>query len=654
MYPEAVRLPIAALLVALLVARASATNFYVKNGGDNGLDGQSLATAWATLAYAADTANPGDTVHVQDGNYQGFHMSRSGAPGNPITFLADGSNVQITADNGTTPDGINIEGADYITIDGFNVNNRTRAGIRTALSHFVTVRNCHTGNNGVWGIFSGFADDFTIEFNETHHSQQQHGIYVSNSCVRPIIRGNVSHDNRAAGIHMNGDLSQGGNGLISNALIERNVIYGNGVGGGSGINMDGVINSVIRDNLLYDNHASGISLYRIDAAAGASGNLVVNNTIIEAADARWCVNINGGSTGNTVINNILYNFHAWHGVISIDASSRAGFSSDYNSVMSRFSIDQGDTVLDLPSWQALGYDLHSFVATPADLFLVPGSDFHLRDASPALDAGSANNAPAFDLDGNPRPVGAGVDVGAFERQLLHCGNGAIDAGEQCGEPGLSCADQCTTCLSCICALTQPVCGDGNVCGNEQCEVDADCGSGQVCRGCQCLNTPTCESGIVMQTPTLRMRSASFRFRLAGQAVIPKPWQAMNPVIDGVRVTIDAPTGPGRFDVVIPGGARSNRVGWVVNRTATRWTYTDPSGSHGGVTRVVIRDRSRTRDGLVHWGVWAHGGTITLPDVHQVRGAVVVGVPSECAQIVWNAPGAARPRCTGDASHLLCR
>src|SRR5204863_298870 len=77
----------------------------------------------------------------------------------------------------------------------------------------------------------------------------------------------------------------GGAGIITNALIERNVIYGNGVGGGSGINLDGVQQSVIRNNLLHDNHASGISLYRIDAAAGSSHDLVINNTIVNAAEA---------------------------------------------------------------------------------------------------------------------------------------------------------------------------------------------------------------------------------------------------------------------------------------------------------------------------------------------------------------------------------
>ena len=100
-------------------------------------------------------------MHVLAGNYQGFYLDTSGAPGNPITFLADGPGVAITADNPTTPDGINIEGADHVVIDGFTVTNRTRAGIRAALSNFVTIRNCTAGDNGRWGIFTGFTDDLS-------------------------------------------------------------------------------------------------------------------------------------------------------------------------------------------------------------------------------------------------------------------------------------------------------------------------------------------------------------------------------------------------------------------------------------------------------------------------------------------------------------
>jgi hypothetical protein len=646
---------LASCALLALPAFAAAADYWVKNGGSDAADGLSVATAWATLGHAADEVGPGDTVHVLDGAYQGFYLDTSGTPGNPITFKAEGPNVEITADNGTTPDGINLEGASYVVIDGFVVNNRTRTGVRAVLGEFVTVRNCRLGYNGRWGILTGFVDDFTAEFNEAHHSQLEHGIYVSNSGDRPIVRDNILHDNHANGLHMNGDASLGGDGIISDALVERNVIYGNGAGGGSGINMDGVTDSLVRNNLLYDNHASGISLYRIDGGSGSTNNVVVNNTIINAADGRWAVNISGGSSGNTVLNNILYTFHSFRGAITVDSASQPGLVSDHNSVMNRFSTNGGNTVITLAAWQALGYDANSFIAAPADHFLVPGSDFHLLTDSPAVDAGTASNAPSIDLDGNPRPVGTGYDLGAYELQLVECNDGDADPGEQCGEPGLSCADPCTSCLQCICIEDEPQCGDAVVCGDEQCEDDGDCASGAVCQGCQCVNPPACTSGIVAGKPRLVMRANTFRLRTSGEAVIPKPWLGVDPLNNGVRIVIDAVSGPGGLDVTIPGGAYSNGAGWKTNSKGTRWRYIDPEGTAGGITRVVIIDKSHVQDGLLRWVVRGKSdGGVTLPDVQQVRAIAVLGTAAECAGYVWNPPGAARPRCDGDAAQVRCR
>ena len=69
--------------------------------------------------------------------------------------------------------------------------------------------------------------------------------------------------------------------------------------------MDGVSNSRVQNNLLYNNHAGGIALYRIDGAQGARNNVVANNTVVQAADGRWALLLVNASTGNTVFNNIL-------------------------------------------------------------------------------------------------------------------------------------------------------------------------------------------------------------------------------------------------------------------------------------------------------------------------------------------------------------
>jgi hypothetical protein len=41
-------------------------------------------------------------------------------------------------------------------------------------------------------------------------------------------------------------------------------------------------------------------------------------------------------------------------------------------------------------------------------------NFHLSANSPAIDKGTSTNAPTFDYDGNPRPSGKGIDIGAYE------------------------------------------------------------------------------------------------------------------------------------------------------------------------------------------------------------------------------------------------
>jgi parallel beta-helix repeat protein len=403
------------LTLEALEPRYALATYYVSNlGADNSNGAEN--TPWATLQKAANTVQAGDTVVVRAGNYVGFHMTRDGTANARITFQAE-EGAAITQRNATTPDGINLEGADYITIDGFTVNGMPRTGIRSVLNQHVIIRDNHLDSNQYWGILTGFSYDLLIENNVATRSQVEHGIYVSNSGDRPVIRGNTIWGNRANGIHMNGDASLGGDGIISGALVENNVIYENGVGGGSGINADGVQDSVFRNNLLYENHASGISLYQIDGGGGSSGNLVVNNTIVQAANGRWALNIQSGSTGNTVRNNILYNQHSFRGSIDISADSLAGFTSDYNVVMNRFTTNGGNSVQNLSQWQtATGQDLHSIVATPSQLFVNPAAgDYHLSATSAAIDVGTSQFAPGFDFEGTARPSGNGFDIGADER-----------------------------------------------------------------------------------------------------------------------------------------------------------------------------------------------------------------------------------------------
>ena len=143
--------------LSMLCSHAAAETYYVAEGGDNGATGL-MGAPWETLQYAANQVGAGDTVIVAAGNYVGFQLTTAGEDGLPITFSADAGAV-IDEDNPSTPDGINLEGASYAVIEGFEVVGTTRAGIRCALSDHVVIRNNTSRDNGRWGILTGFCND---------------------------------------------------------------------------------------------------------------------------------------------------------------------------------------------------------------------------------------------------------------------------------------------------------------------------------------------------------------------------------------------------------------------------------------------------------------------------------------------------------------
>ncbi len=387
--------------------------YHVDPGGSDSTGDGSLLKPWGSIRFAAAQLSAGDTLMIHPGVYSGgIYVNVSGTEAEPVQFIASGPGVVIEG-SGAERDAFFIENADYVTLDGLTIQHAERAGLRISLSHHVTVRNSTFANNGRWGVFTDFSDYTLVEDSESYGAGLEHGIYISNSSDYPTIRRNRLHHNHACGLHMNGDASMGGDGVISHGLVEKNTVYENGAGGGSGLNMDGVTDTIIRNNLLYNNHASGISLYHIDGGSDSQNNQVLNNTILMPADGRWGLNI--PDTRNKLFNNIVYSAHNWRGGISVETPIDPGFESEYNIVIDQFSTDGGDTRITLAQWQALGYDTHSLIAAPAQLFVnPPTADYHLKTTSPAIDHGLLLDLVTEDLDGNPRPAGSAHDIGAYE------------------------------------------------------------------------------------------------------------------------------------------------------------------------------------------------------------------------------------------------
>src|SRR5262249_19277328 len=160
-----------------------------------------------------------------------------------------------------------------------------------------------------------------------------------------------------AGIQINADPAEPGDGIISNALVAYNVIYENGTGGAAGINLASVVESRIVDNLLYDNHASGIAGWDDGDGNqwGTHDDLIANNTIVQASDARFAIVLIDGSTSDTVVNNILLDTGG-RGSIEIDSSAEPGLASDFNVIVDRFELD--DDFISADEWRARGHDAH--------------------------------------------------------------------------------------------------------------------------------------------------------------------------------------------------------------------------------------------------------------------------------------------------------
>jgi parallel beta-helix repeat protein len=377
---------------------------------------------FATLQEAADVVAPGEVVLVFDGSYAGFDLSTSGTASDRVVVRALGTGAVIDTD-GPSGYGVWLRNVSYVTIEGLRIVGMSGRGVAhreaspTDPSVGLIIRGNTVQDAGAEGMYLSEVADSLIEGNVISNSgtsgaDRTHGIYLANAgSDGTILRGNHIWGSGTAGIHFNGDLSIGGDGIISGLVVEENILHDNGQ---NGLNMDGVQDSLVQNNLIYGNVSNGLRAYAIDGAEGPRGLVIVNNTFHVPAGAGWCVRITEDLGGSVVFNNILMN-DGNNGSIALDDT--AGFASANNAVVDTFTPDRDDSYLSLSEWQGLGYDAGSFVTTPSALFTnAAAGDYTLLSNAPALDTGlttfTSQSAPTTDLTGAPRD--ATPDIGSYE------------------------------------------------------------------------------------------------------------------------------------------------------------------------------------------------------------------------------------------------
>jgi parallel beta-helix repeat protein len=419
--------------------RLTLSTYYVSPTGSDNAAG-ALQAPWATLQHAANTVGPGDTVDVEPGDYTGFNIVTSGTATAPITFDAQpGAVINTPMVWGGITFGINASGPSYNIIDGFTVTPQSGqaswdAGIRMGgiwpggstpgwadgnviennVAAMRVVANGDTSETGdTFPIFTSWQNGLVVSGN-TASGGWDSGIYVSNSSTSYTVSGNTVFNVGGNGIHNNGDASQGGPGINTNAVIEDNIIHDVGFGiGGQAISCDGVQDSTIANNLIYNAYAKGISLYLVDASTGSQNDLVENNTVLTNSSGGAAMRIVDDSTGNTLLNNIFYTANPTSASIDIESGDTQGLTSNYNLLTGLIYVDGSS--MTLSEWKSYGYDQRSFIATPSQLFVNPsGNDYQELSTSPSNGAGTATHSPTLDILGNPRPSVYGWDIGCYE------------------------------------------------------------------------------------------------------------------------------------------------------------------------------------------------------------------------------------------------
>ena len=238
-------------------------------------------------------------------------------------------------------------------------------------------------------------------------------------------------------------------------LVQNNHIELNTSTGGGGIIVKNATGKII-ENTIFDNHALlGGGMYLWEAASPViERNMIISNTAdgIFAAGGGVLLNLNDGTTV-TLINNLIAlnaagsgghggGVQCWRGncnltnntIVDNDrgtyqegvvlGSTHGGSFSLRNNIIAGHSTgvdlnsgaassDYNDFYDNTTNLDGVAMGAHDRTGNPQFVDR-PGEDFHLAMTSPVIDKGDGSLGITLDFEGDPRPHGAGVDIGADE------------------------------------------------------------------------------------------------------------------------------------------------------------------------------------------------------------------------------------------------
>ncbi len=450
------RLYISSLLVVALLsfawgpqaqgkdANQDMNSYYVATYGDDSNPGTTRDRPWRTIQKAADSMVPGNTVTVLDGTYDERVITyTSGGPGAAITYQAEGTvtmkgftvyadyismkgfQITNTDDNGFEGWGILVKGSHCIIEENY-IYFATRGGILLQADQpdALTTSDCIVKHNRLYrNAVIGLeikGRDHLVEGNEIWGTIQYHPNWINppSSVDADGIRffgaghtfkGNHIHDitfDDPENIDPHMDCFQTW-GPAYNIVFEQNLCenleYQGPVEYGKGFMIEEK-NPPVRDLVVKNNIIQSFNHLTVYDSENV---MILNNTF--SSDLSSSVEVTGiamiNSPNATIRNNILYD--NYHFNIKILGSSQTGLNAGYNLVYR----SDGQPPLGSPMPDDLWNVNPLFVDAT-------NNDFHLQVWSPAIDSGIILAEVNDDFDGNPRPLGEGFDIGAYENPFM--------------------------------------------------------------------------------------------------------------------------------------------------------------------------------------------------------------------------------------------
>lgn len=474
-----------------------------------------VTKSFKTIEEAIKEAEGGDLVAVFPGRYKGavigakpsagdgkyIHVKAMGSPGDVI-IDAPGSDrnwmVLFRGSHHVIFQGFVIEGKNPVGTDKLT---GPKAGIlidgafpeTSTFAHHIAIVGVYSHHHARWGMHSVDSRTVLMEDSLYAYSAAEHGAYVSDGSDDYVIRRNVFFENNASGLQCNVDPlasldklrthpamekhpppsppnrdwavgiikkateTFGANnfpdGRGFNYIIESNVMQGNGHAGGAALNLAGVRESLIQNNLIYGNHASGIAQWNngnpYDEAQdhpgprspaqvtgadvlglfGCFNNLVRHNTVLSAVRGRPALQAGNGSWGMRAYNNILinddgasveiFNTAMWRFDGGYNVIGRVNYEGPAAALKSlAISLPDGSTANTGLSRSSIMPHVVQFGSEP--WVILEGTtwklnpkrpDFRPRSGSSLLAGrGDSREIPKMDIDGKKRSA---PDIGAY-------------------------------------------------------------------------------------------------------------------------------------------------------------------------------------------------------------------------------------------------